>query len=348
MPQLKFLPILAGVWSLGLVALAGAQQTASPKTNNQPAGPPPALVRAAFELLGHFHEKPDADRACVNLEQMLKTQALADPSFQERPDRFVILAHGYGHLARGKQERVRLYERFFQKARDTAGRRFMLAALALCADDETPAALTAWQKNEAFRDVWPEIEEIQAALSDQSLKLPRDREPRTPLDLDLLWIDFYVTGDYPPIEKILNVLDRPDVIRTRIQKVIASNPQAGTDLEPVLQTLGMTDPKNPALLSELDLDYLASVRRPGAKGEIADALTSLNEKLGLTREDWTGIVMKGAANWSMSSNSRQHRRLVELLEDQVSTRPPKSQAHIQHWLQPPVEQPQQKRSDKAK
>jgi len=349
MSQFRLLPILLSVWSLGLVAQAGAQQTAAPGANPQQAGPPPASVRAAFDLLGHYHEKPDPDRACLILEQMLKTQALADPSFTERPDRFVIMAHGYGHLARGTPERVRLYERFFQKtARDTTGRRFILAALALCADADTPAAFNAWSENEAYRDVWPEIDEIHAALKDQALKLPRERTPRMPLDLDLLWIDFYVTGDYAPIEQLLNVLDRPDLIRDKIASTVTANPQAKASLMPVFKTLGMTDPKNPERLSEVDLDYLASVRRPGAKGEMADALTALTNQLGLTREDWIGIIMKGAVNWSMRSNTKQHRRLVELLQEHVAQRPPQSQAHIQHWLEPPPEQQPQTGSSKAK
>ena len=312
-------------------APSSVQRTQSEAVNR----PQPASVRSAFELLGHFHERPDADKACVILEQMLKAGALSDPSFQERPDRFVILAHGYGHLARGQAERVRLFERFFVRvAKDTASQRFLLAALAVCADEDTPKALKAWRQNDSFQNVWAEIEEIQTALQEKSLKLPRDREPRLPLDLDLLWIDFYVTGEYPPIDKILGVLDRPDQLRARIESEISAKPQIQEVLLPLLKTLGMVDPENPAQLINVDLDYLASIRRPGAKPDVARALTAMNQELGLSRNDWVGFVMKGAANWSMTSNTRQHPRLAELLEDHLSERPPKSQAHIRIWIEP--------------
>jgi hypothetical protein len=271
----------------------------------------------------------------VLLETMLKEQALGHACFRERPDRFIILAHAYGHLARGKPELVRLYERLFPKPfNDLAGRRFLLAALALCADDDTRAALDAWHGDGTLRDLRPEIDEVRTALAEKSLQLPRAREPREPLDLDLLWVDFFVTGDYPPVERILGILDRPDALRAKISGALTRDPDLRAPLFQTLKTLGMVDPEEPESLIDVDLDYLVSRRNVGATGSAADALRTLNQQLELRREDWQGFAMKGVADWSMASNVQHHPRLMELLKSHLADRPYKSQAHIRHWLEP--------------
>ena len=56
-----------------------------------------------------------------------------------------------------------------------------------------------------------ELAATQKVLSAPKRELPRDRPAKTPEELDLLWVDFLVTGEYAPVSRILDALDRPAV-----------------------------------------------------------------------------------------------------------------------------------------
>src|SRR6185503_20009387 len=48
-------------------------------------------------------------------------------------------------------------------------------------------------------------------LNDPNRKHARDTRAKNPHDLDVLWGNFFITGEYQPISRILDVLDQPDV-----------------------------------------------------------------------------------------------------------------------------------------
>src|SRR5207302_367805 len=58
-------------------------------------------------------------------------------------------------------------------------------------------------------DLRPELEALKNHLKDPARKHVRDRPARTPKDLDLLWANFFVTGEYAPVSRILDVFDLP-------------------------------------------------------------------------------------------------------------------------------------------
>jgi uncharacterized protein (TIGR03066 family) len=94
-------------------------------------------------------------------------------------------------------------------------------ALTNCGDAETAKQVSAWLSDEKFADVRPELEALKKHLQDPKRQHVRDRAAKTPDDLDLLWSNFFITGEYAPVSRILDVLDRPDNPQNAVMKRVA-------------------------------------------------------------------------------------------------------------------------------
>ncbi len=64
--------------------------------------------------------------------------------------------------------------------------------------------------DDKFADLRPELESLKKELEDPKRKHARDRPAQSPDDLDFLWSNFFVTGEYAPISRILDVFDQAD------------------------------------------------------------------------------------------------------------------------------------------
>jgi hypothetical protein len=305
-----------------LLAAAACQDALPPATGD--------ALRAATS----FGKDPDPKGASRALAGLVQSGDLDSPFFRERPDRFLILAHGFGHIARRCPEVLRRAESLVEPNKDPVARRFLLAVLSVGADDTTRGKLEVWSREPGLEPVHAEIDDVRKALADGKVRLPRDRAASDPLELDLLWADYLATGEYAPIARILDVLDRPDALRAKIDAYLAKNPGEREALLASLADVGLTAMDDPKSISELDLDFLASRgMAAGGNPARAEALRRLGDRLGLGRDDWVAIAMKGTADWSSASNVRQHPELADLLRKHQNDRPPKSQAHLRLWLE---------------
>src|SRR5262249_50963739 len=142
--------------------------------------------------------------------------------------------------ARGNPELIRLYESRFADANKT-GRTFLLGALRICGDQTTQRQIDKWLADATSAEQKRELSALRTFLADSKRQLPRDRTARTSADLLFLWLDFLVTGEYPPIARILDTLDQPDAIREKVQNSL-KNEKERQELLEVLDALKLLAP----------------------------------------------------------------------------------------------------------
>jgi len=235
-------------------------------------------------------------------------------------------------MARGNAELVRTYESRFV-AVTQPGKLFLLTCLQICGDQETVKQIKAWQRDAKNSDLKKALETARHAVSNPKRSLPRDRPPRFPTELDLLWVDFLVTGEYPPVARILDVLDRQDRLRVKIETWLKNNGDKRCELLKPLRKLGLLQPKTLDKLIQEDLALTLVVDKKGKIRDYGGSMRQLQPILQLSEDEWTeALLLKAVASWSMQSNMEQHPRLCELLKKHCNKRSMNSKRLVQLWL----------------
>lgn len=178
------------------------------------------MFREFAPAITFYYKSPEPALGPKMLAELLKSENLEHPWFKKNGHVLVLVAAQLGDIAAGKPKIVRQYEAAFATAPLT-GRRVILRALMNCGDSETVKQVSAWLSDEKFADVRPELEALKKHLQDPKREHVRDRTAKTPDDLDLLWSNFFITGDYAPVSRILDVLDQPDNPQNAVMKRVA-------------------------------------------------------------------------------------------------------------------------------
>jgi hypothetical protein len=197
-----------------LLLLLGASLTA------QPPNQQPPMFKTYSPLMTYYYKSPDPTLGPKMLKDLLKPENIDHPFFQKRPDVLNIVGAQLGDIAVGKPEIVRQYEEELTKA-PVAGQKVIITALMNCGDKETAKKIEDWLTDKRLLPIKPEIEALLKHLADPKRKHVRDRPAKTPDDLDLLWSNFFITGEYAPISRILDVFDQPDAKENEVMKRVA-------------------------------------------------------------------------------------------------------------------------------
>ncbi len=140
-----------------------------------------------------------------------------------------------------------------------------------------------------------------------ALQLPIER----PEHLDLLWAEFFVTGEVAPVERIGGALDGDDRVRRRLEVWVREASLFGRAKRrataAALADAGLVvdlDRKVIVTTGDLDLACFA----------IAERRIRIFELLpfGLTPEEVMTFGLKGAALWSLRLNAQIHPKVAEL------------------------------------
>jgi hypothetical protein len=107
---------------------------------------------------------------------------------------------------------LRECEKLFQK--EPKGRTFLLRILAQSGDDETKTFLESCVANVEYARA-----NVEEALQDWSPGAisPLTKPVGTAADLDLLWCEFHATESTAPVRRIIDVLERPDHVRGKLE-----------------------------------------------------------------------------------------------------------------------------------
>jgi uncharacterized protein (TIGR03066 family) len=185
----------------------------------QPPDRPP-FVKEYAKTLTFYYQSPDPALGPKLLKELLKKENLEHPWFAENDYALLLNAALLGDIAAGNPKIVRAYEDAFSDA-PAAGRRIIVRSLMNCGDRETLKRIDAWLADRRYADSRPDLEALKKYLEDPGRKQVRNRPARDPDDLDLLWGNFFITGEYAPVSRILDVFDMPDAPDNLVLKRVA-------------------------------------------------------------------------------------------------------------------------------
>src|SRR5262245_38066134 len=174
-----------------------------------------------YSKIGTFYYlDPDPQIGPKMLKDLLKKENLEHPFFVKRDDVPGLLGAQIGDIGAGKPEIVREYEAAFADA-TPAGRKVVIRALENAGDKDTAKKVGEWIKDPKFVDQKGDLEALKKHLEDPKRQHVRDRPAKEPKDLDLLWVNFFVTGEYAPVSRILEVFDLPAAKENEVLKRVA-------------------------------------------------------------------------------------------------------------------------------
>lgn len=174
----------------------------------QPKDVPP-FVKEFSQVGTFYYQKPDPKLGPKMLKALLQKENLEHPFFAERPEVLQLIAAQIGDIGTGKSDIVREYESAFPDA-PPAGRKIIIRALTNAGDKETAKTVGEWLKDAKFAEQKADLDALKAHIEDPKRAHVRDLPAHAPKDLDLLWANFFITGEYPPVSRILDVFDLPD------------------------------------------------------------------------------------------------------------------------------------------
>ena len=187
--------------------------------DGQPQDPPP-LFKLYSRTATYYYQKPDPTLGPKMLAELLKKENLEHQAFVRNDQLHLLIGAQLGDIATGHPEIVRQYESAMADA-PPKGRRVIIRALTNAGDKETVKVVAGWIKDPRFADQKAELEALKAHIEDPKRAHARDVPAKAPKDLDLLWVNFMVTGEYAPVSRILDVFDLPDDKENEVLKRVA-------------------------------------------------------------------------------------------------------------------------------
>jgi hypothetical protein len=180
----------------------------------------PNFIKEYSKIGTFYYLNPDPKLGPKMLKELLKKENLEHPFFVKRNDVPGLVGAQIGDIGAGKPEIVREYEAAFADA-TSAGRKVVIRALENAGDKDTAKKVGEWIKDPKFADQKADLEALKKHLENPKRQHVRDRPAKEPKDLDLLWVNFFVTGEYAPVSRILDVFDQPDAKENEVLKRVA-------------------------------------------------------------------------------------------------------------------------------
>lgn len=139
--------------------------------------------------------------------------------------------------------------------------------------------------------------------------------PPTPDEMDLLWVEFFTTGNLAPLLRIVAILDEPDVVRAKLTQWLR---ETGTSFfgkrklasfVPVLARCMI-----PVRLESMDVGGPLDVDLGVALAARAGQLKFSELPVPLSQAELIRIAAKSCAVWSLKANAEVHAPVARLCE----------------------------------
>ena len=170
-------------------------------------GKPPQFFNQAAVKMMTYYQSGDPNQGREFLRDLLKPENINDPWFANQEHVHQMMGAQLGDIAIGNTNIVREYESKFSQT-TVIGKRILLRALWNCGDEQTVKVVNDWLADNSNAPVKSSLAELKARLSSSHRKHIRNLSAKTPEELDFLWTNFFVTGEYEPISRILDAVDQ--------------------------------------------------------------------------------------------------------------------------------------------
>ncbi|MBO0698712.1 MAG: hypothetical protein J2P46_09980 [Zavarzinella sp.] len=180
----------------------------------------PPFIKEYGKVGTYYYLNPDPKLGPKMLRELLRKENLEHPFLTKNDQLPLLIGAQIGDIAAGKPEIVREYEAAFVDA-PPAGHRIVIRALMNAGDKDTAKKVSDWLADPKYMDQKEALTALRAHLEDPKRQHVRDRPAKDPKDLDLLWANFFVTGEYAPVSRILDVFDSPPAKENEVLRRVA-------------------------------------------------------------------------------------------------------------------------------
>ncbi len=277
-------------------------------------------VEDVGRLMMEYYKDPRPDLVPDILNELLNSEVFTSGDIEENDSHYTS-AYAFARMAQLEPSLLSEYLQIFENASDK-GREFLLSVFKLCGDARVKQKLLEKSDNAVFAGIRTDL------LKTVEGPFPVDFDPLTrkvehPTDLDLLWTEFFISGNELAINKIIDTLDFPEILRPRIHQKLDEDDR-GLINSKLIDLLSSElnvkiDPMTTKVLNQEDLDNLMVRELRNPRGD-KDALRSLLKMLEVENADLFYMAIKGAAVWSLRSNARQHPAVMDICKNQVTSR----------------------------
>jgi len=274
------------------------------------------------EITTFFYKIGSADKALLAMQYFIDSDLLSNavvsgplgpmPYFFYRAAQiYPELWPKYGVLFEGSSQKQRL---------------FIIWLFALENDEETDKSLMAWREKKDYEELHSQIDELleMEGRGENAIDL---EQISTGGDLDRLWGEFLITGNQIAIQKIINVLEWPDLIRGRLeeslkQRSVVPLQEHDSISEFHMQLLNqgiVLDSECGSIYSAQDLDCFCVMEGCEISSDRLDTM-KLIFPFELSDSDLSYMGMKASAKWSLCSNAMQHEVVLDTCKEEGSKR----------------------------
>lgn len=268
-----------------------------------------------LNVINNYYRSGTPAKAVAALEYLLSSGWVDE----DEPGRGVLTSYIFRRIAESVPEiREKAWTLFDHCS--PAWRRFVVSLLLDAGDEKSQALLARVRRQE------PHL----VGTSEKNLSTGLNAMRRTiesPLELDLLWGEFLVTGSHQPVRRIIHVLEWPDRIREHLDQWLQVQPinllgrwQRSRTLAR-LEELGIPCHADACRVDTLeDLDCFSALQDLEIVPERFKQVEGLLP-FALDPADLIHIAIKSAAAWSLGSQARQHPIVLATCEQEAKRRP---------------------------
>lgn len=267
----------------------------------------PSQPQAEEYDLTQYYLQPQPQKVPGALKQYLESDHFKQTPFEENTS-ILQMAFLFGRIAQLTPSLLHSYHEIFEQGNHQQ-RQFMIFVLQIGGDHSTRAFLEQRVDNPSYSE---EKEWIQQALGNNiPLGLSRlQKEIQNGDDLDLQWGEFFITGNAAPVEKIIGVLGREDILRKKIEAFLRSTKQ-NEEVIRILEENFHLQTAGDALINPDDIDILIGMALMA--GNVGEPFQELRKKVGdISDDDIFHAAVKSAAFWALSSNVMTHDRIIQI------------------------------------
>jgi predicted acetyltransferase len=246
----------------------------------------------------------------------------------------ILMVYYFSRIAELYPEVLRDYETLFDTA-DPKGRIFLLSVFMTCFDEANREFIRKSLSDFRSKE---EMEVAHIILKATPIGTASyTEEIQGPLEIDCLWAEFFITGDDKPVRRVIGVLARPDIFRSRLEAWLRhasaseENREIAELLKKVLSVKVDLDTRkidDAYDVIDLDINCIIMWQGPRMNREFIEYFGRLREAIGISDEDFYKLSTKGMAAWSLPRIAEYHERVWQICREELPTQPRKVQFFI--------------------